>query len=87
MNILYNTFGVLLVFLWNASVLIGTLWLILEKDWSPWTLVAALFFFSKWKEWTPEKVEEPKEEEPRIIFESTGNNSNYNYDGLEGRNH
>jgi hypothetical protein len=64
---LYNIFGVFLVFIWNAAVMAGTLWLILEKDWSPWTLVVTLLFFSRWKEWTLKQPEEPKEETPRII--------------------
>ena len=67
MTILYNLIGVLLVFLWNAAVMAGAIWLILEKDWSPWTLVTTLFFFSRWKEWTPETgKKEP--EVPKIIL-------------------
>lgn len=65
MTILYNIIGVFLVFIWNASVMTGTLWLILEKDWSPWTLVVTLFFFSRWKEWTPK---EPEVETSKIIL-------------------
>lgn len=67
---LYNIIGVFLVFIWNAAVLTGTLWLILEKDWSPWTLVATLLFFSRWKEeWFTKKPEtiEQQPEQPKII--------------------
>lgn len=64
----YNILGVMLVFFWNAAILLGTCWLILEKDWSPWTLVVTLCFFSKWKEWAPNQPEEPKESESKIIL-------------------
>jgi len=44
----------------------GTIYLIIKEDWTPWTLVATLFFFSRWKEWTPETgKKEP--EVPKII--------------------
>jgi len=64
--ILYNIFGMVLVFIWNASVLLGTIYLIDQHDWSKWTLVATLFFILRWKpEWTPKKSEESK---PKIIL-------------------
>jgi hypothetical protein len=62
---LYNILGLFLTFFWNASVGVGTIYLIVEKDWSPWTLVATLFFFIRWKEWTPK---EPKQPEPSKII-------------------
>lgn len=62
---LTNILSLLLTVLWNAGVLLGSMWLILEKDWSPWTLVATMLFFARWRTLpeTPE-VEEP----PKIII-------------------
>ena len=65
---LYNIIGLILTTLWNGTVLIGTLWLILEKDWSPWTLVATLFFFIQWKEWCINKPKDEPKEEVKIIL-------------------
>ena len=62
---LYNLLGLFLTFLWNASMLGGTIYLITKEDWSPWTLVATLFFLIRWKEWTPK---EPEPEEPSKII-------------------
>jgi hypothetical protein len=63
--IFYNILGLFLCFIWNTSILLGTIYLILEKDWSPWTLVITILFFSNWKEWIPKK---PEPEEPKIIL-------------------
>lgn len=66
MNNLYNIAGLSFTFIWNITVLFGTVWLITEKDWSPWTLVVTLFFIFSWK-----KEEEPKnnvEDSSKIIL-------------------
>jgi hypothetical protein len=65
---LINILSLFLTVLWNVSILLGTIWLILEKDWSPWTLVATMFFFARWKT-LPEtpKVEEPPKQTSKII--------------------
>ena len=63
--IFYNILGLFLTFMWNTSMLGGTIYLITKEDWSPWTLVATFFFFIRWKEWTPK---EPKPEEPSKII-------------------
>ena len=66
--IFYNILGTILVFLWNASVLLGTIYLIDQCNWSKWTLVATLFFILRWKpEWTPKEPEKP-EEPSKIIL-------------------
>jgi hypothetical protein len=65
---LYNIIGLILATLWNGTVLVGTLWLILEKDWSPWTLVATLLFFIRWKEWDIDKPKDEPKEEVKIII-------------------
>lgn len=68
MTPLVNILSLLLTFLWNASILLGTMWLILEKDWSPWTLVVTFFFFARWRtlaEMT--KVQEEEKEASKII--------------------
>jgi hypothetical protein len=62
---LYNLLGLFLTFLWNASMLVGTIYLITKEDWTPWTLVVTLFFLIRWKEWTPK---EPEPEEPSKII-------------------
>lgn len=64
--IFYNILGMVLCFIWNASVLIGTIYLIDQCDWSKWTLVTTLFFILRWKEWSPKEPEEP--EPSRIIL-------------------
>ena len=62
----YNILGLFFTFLWNASMLGGTIYLIIKEDWSPWTLVATLFFFIRWKaQW---KSKEPKQPEPSKII-------------------
>jgi hypothetical protein len=78
---LVNIFSLILAFIWNASILFGTIYLIDQHDWSKWTLVATLLFFASWRTLPEEKKEE---EPPKIILD---NNSNYNYEGLDGRNH
>jgi len=54
--------------MWNTSMLGGTIYLITKEDWSPWTLVATLFFFIRWKEWTPKEQTEQTEPPSRIIL-------------------
>ena len=66
--IFYNLLGLFLTFFWNASMLGGTIYLITKEDWSPWTLVATLFFFIRWKEWTPKEQTEQTEPPSRIIL-------------------
>lgn len=57
---LINILSLLLTVLWNASILIGTIWLIDQRDWSPWWLVATMLFFARWRTLPEEKkVEEP----------------------------
>jgi hypothetical protein len=48
----------------------GTIYLITKEDWSPWTLVATLFFFIRWKaQWVLKESESPQEsQESRIIL-------------------
>lgn len=63
-NQFINLVSLILTVTWNACVVLGTMWLILEKDWSPWTLVATIFFFAHWKTLPEEKKEV---EESKII--------------------
>ena len=65
---LYNLLGLFLTFLWNASMLVGTIYLIDQCDWSKWTLVATLFFLIRWKDWEPKEPKQPKEPEPSRII-------------------
>ena len=66
---LVNILSLLLTFIWNASILLGTIYLIDQCDWSKWTLLATTLFFSRWKT-LPELPEEKKEVEPtKIILE------------------
>jgi hypothetical protein len=58
--IFYNILGLILCFIWNASVLLGSIYLIDQCDWSKWTLVATLFFILRWKEACPKEPEQPK---------------------------
>lgn len=64
---LINILSLLLTVLWNASILIGTIWLIDQRDWSPWTLVATMIFFARWRT-LPEEPKEKKVEEPSKII-------------------
>jgi hypothetical protein len=67
--IFYNILGLILCFIWNASVLIGTIYLIDQYDWSNWTLVGTLFFILRWKEACPKEPEQPEQpEQTRIIL-------------------
>lgn len=65
---LTNIISLLLTVLWNAGILLGTMWLILEKDWSPWTLVATLFFFATWKILPEENNNNNEIDSPRILL-------------------
>lgn len=47
-------------------VLLGTIWLIDQRDWSPWTLVVTMLFFARWRTLPEEKKEV---EPPKIILE------------------
>lgn len=71
MILLFNAFTLLVCLVWNASILLGTMWLILEKDWSPWTLVATLFFAAKWKIYKLESIEKDEEEDASKIITNT----------------
>jgi hypothetical protein len=71
MILLFNVFTLIVCVAWNLFIVIGTIYLIEDFHWSPWTLVATLCFLAKW---TPYKLvkEEPKEEDkPRIILNDT----------------
>jgi len=61
---LVNIISLLLTVLWNASILIGTIWLIEESNWSPWTLVVTMLFIARWRTLPEEK----KEVEPSKII-------------------
>lgn len=69
MILLFNAFTLILCLLWNASMVIGTIWLIEDANWSPWTLVATIFFFCSWKPYKMEKdiPEQPEQPEPSKI--------------------
>jgi hypothetical protein len=62
---LYNLIGFILCLVWNACMLIGTVYLIDFYNWSHWWLVFTLCIFMRWKEWTPK---EPEPEEPSKII-------------------
>ena len=64
---LVNILSLLLTVAWNLMILLGTVYLVDQHDWSRWTLLASLLFFSRWKT-LPE--EPPKvEKTPKIILE------------------
>ena len=63
---LINILSLILTVLWNLMVLLGTIWLIDQRDWSPWTLVATMLFFARWRTLPEEKKEV---EPPKIILE------------------
>ena len=65
-----NILSLLLTVLWNLMVLLGTIYLIDQRDWSPWTLVATLCFFARWRTLPEEKK---VEENPNIIMDKNGN--------------
>ena len=65
---LTNLISLLLTVLWNASMLLGTIWLILEKDWSPFTLVATFLFFARWRTLPEEPKEKKVEEASKILL-------------------
>lgn len=58
---LYNIVGVIVVLLYNVFIICGSIWLIVEKDWSPWTLLVTLCFLSRWNEWDPNNSKVEKE--------------------------
>lgn len=62
---LINILSLLLTVSWNASILLGSVYLIDQHDWSPWTLVATMFFFARWK--TLPETPKVEEESPKII--------------------
>ena len=51
-------------------MVIGTIWLIEDANWSPWTLVVTLFFFCSWKPYNLQKAEpEAEPEKSKIILD------------------
>ena len=70
MILLFNAFTLTMCILWNASMVIGTIWLIEDANWSPWTLVVTLFFFCSWKPYNLQKAEpEAEPEKSKIILD------------------
>jgi hypothetical protein len=60
-----NILSLFLTVLWNLMVLLGTIYLIDQRDWSPWTLVVTMLFLARWKTLPEEKKEV---ELPKIII-------------------
>jgi hypothetical protein len=67
-NQFINLVSLILTCLWNAGILLGAMWLILEKGWSEWTLAATFFFYSSWIT-VEERLEKQKQEEKRILLD------------------
>lgn len=67
MILLFNAFTLLICVAWNLLMVLGTVYLIDQYDWSAWTLVATIFFLASWKPYKIVKDEPPKPEESRII--------------------
>ena len=64
---LYNMVGIIVVMLYNLFIISGSIWLIVEKDWSPWTLLVTTLFLIRWKEWDPNNKPVEEKEESKII--------------------
>ena len=65
---LLNALSLILCYAWNAGILLGTMWLIIEKDWSPWTLVVTILFISNLDRYSTEK--KPEDSAPKILMET-----------------
>jgi putative Ca2+/H+ antiporter (TMEM165/GDT1 family) len=66
MTQLVNLVSLILTCLWNAGVLLGVVWLILEKGWSEWSLLLCFLFFARWR--TVEEKQK-QQEQKRIILD------------------
>jgi hypothetical protein len=73
MIILFNIFSLLLCAAWNLFIVVGSVYLIDDFHWSPWTLVVTLCLVDRWKPYKMAPEEKEEEEEPRIITSDTGN--------------